>query len=231
MQTEDHFCRLSGKSCFGTTQHSLFGALALSPLMCAVPSLAQTTATVTVSANTPLGTIPSTAVGVNTAVWDGDLLDAAVPGLLGQAGVTTLRFPGGSTSDDYHWQTGSTSDGAYVNPSNTFDAFMGMAHQAGAAPILTVNYGSNAAGNGGGDPNEAAAWVDYANNTKHYGIKYWEIGNEIYGNGEYGASWEYDLHSDHSPSAYGANVAAFASAMKAKDPTIKVGVVLTSPGD
>jgi len=145
--------------------------------------------------------------------------------------VTTLRFPGGSTSDDYHWQTGSTSDGAYVNPSNTFDAFMGVAHQAGAAPILTVNYGSNAAGNGGGDPNEAAAWVDYANNTKHYGIKYWEIGNEIYGNGEYGASWEYDLHSDHSPSAYGANVAAFASAMKAKDPTIKVGAVLTSPGD
>lgn len=145
--------------------------------------------------------------------------------------MTTLRFPGGSTSDDYHWQTGSTSDGAYVNPSNTFDAFMGVAHQAGAAPILTVNYGSNAAGNGGGDPNEAAAWVDYANNTKHYGIKYWEIGNEIYGNGEYGASWEYDLHSDHSPSAYGANVAAFASAMKAKDPTIKVGVVLTSPGD
>jgi len=207
------------------------GALALSSLLCAAPSLAQTTATITVSANTPLGTIPGTAVGVNTAVWDGNLLDAAVPGLLGQAGVTTLRFPGGSTSDDYHWQNNSTSDGAYVNPSNTFDAFMGVAHQAGAAPILTVNYGSNAADNGGGDPNEAAAWVDYANNTKRCGIKYWEIGNEIYGNGEYGAAWEKDLHLDHSPSAYGANVAASASAMKAKDPTVKVGAVLTSPGD
>lgn len=229
--THGTFRRLSGKSRFCTAQRGLISALALSPLLCAAPSLAQTTATVTVSAGTPLGTIPTTAVGVNTAVWDGALLDAAVPGLLGQAGVTTLRFPGGSTSDQYHWQTGTASGGGYVNPSNTFDAFMGVAHQAGAAPIITVNYGSNAAGSGGGDPNEAAAWVDYANNTKHYGIKYWEIGNEIYGNGEYGASWETDLHSDHSPSGYGANVAAFASAMKAKDPTIKVGAVLASPGD
>ncbi len=225
------FDRLSGKNCFCTLRRSLIGAFALSPLLCAAPSQAQTTATVTVSANTPLGTIPSTAVGVNTAVWDSDLLDAAVPGLLGQAGVTTLRFPGGSTSDVYHWQTNSTSNGGYTNPNNTFDAFMGVATQAGAAPIITVNYGSNAAGSAGGDPNEAAAWVDYANNTKHYGIKYWEIGNEIYGNGEYGSAWEEDLHSDHSPSGYGANVAAYASAMKAKDPTIKVGVVLASPGD
>ncbi len=223
--------RLSSKSCFHTITHGLSGALALFPLVCAAAAFAQTTATVTVSANTPLGTIPKTAVGVNTAVWDGNLLDTAVPGLLGQAGITVLRFPGGSTADQYHWQTNSATGGGYVNPSNTFDAFMGVAGQAAAAPIITVNYGSNASGNAGGDPNEAAAWVDYANNTKHYGIKYWEIGNEIYGNGEYGSAWETDLHGDHSPSAYGTNVATFAAAMKAKDPTIKVGAVLTSPGD
>ncbi len=225
------FRRLSGKNCFYTMLPGMAGALALFSLLCTAPSLAQTTATVTVSANTPLGTIPRTAVGVNTAVWDADLLDAAVPKLLGRAGVTALRFPGGSTSDTYHWQTHSLTGGGHLDTRSTFDGFMGVAHQVGAVPIITVNYGSNAAGNGGGDPSEAAAWVDYANNAKHYGVKYWEIGNEIYGNGEYGASWEKDLHPDHSPSAYGANVAAFAAAMKQKDRAIKVGAVLTSPGD
>ena len=72
--------------------------------------------------------------------------------------------------------------------------------------------------------------MDYANNTKGYGVKYWEVGNEVYGNGEYGASFETDLHGDHSPTAYGANVAQYVSAMKAKDATIKVGAVLTAPG-
>lgn len=192
------------------------------------PALAQTTAAVTVNAASQRAAISPAAFGANTAVWDSRLFDPEVAPLLLRAGVTALRFPGGSTSDEYHWQTQS---GGGANPAITFDKFMRLAQAVRAAPIITVNYGSNAAGDGGGDPGEAAAWVDYANNTKHYGIKYWEIGNEIYGNGEYGAKWEKDLHSDHSPAAYGRNVAAFADAMKAKDPAIKVGVVLTSPGD
>ena len=48
-----------------------------------------------------------------------------------------------------------------------------------------MNYGSGTAA-------EAAAWVKYANVTKNYGVKYWEVGNEVYGNGAYGSSWEYD---------------------------------------
>ena len=164
------------------------GALALCPLLLAAPGWAQTTAQVTVNAAAPLGTIPTTAYGVNTAVWDGSLLDPAVPSLLTQAGATVLRYPGGSTSDDYHWQTHSLTDGGYLVPGDNFDGFMGVAQAAGATPVITVNYGSNAAGTGGGDPSEAAAWVDYANNVKHYGVKYWEIGNEIYGNAEYGGT-------------------------------------------
>ena len=216
------------------TTGSLRNVLALCPLLLAaasVPAPAQTAATVTVNTGTSLGTIPTTAFGVNTAVWDGYLLDSSVPTLLSQAGVTALRFPGGSTSDVYHWQTQSLTGGGYLVANDTFDNFMTVAHETGASPIITVNYGSNAAGNGGGDPNEAAAWVDYANNTKKYGVKYWEVGNELYGNGEYGAAWEEDLHTDHSPSAYGSNVVAYSAAMKSKDPTIKVGAVLASPGD
>ena len=197
------------------------------------PAFAQSNATVSVNVSAPLSTIPAQAFGVNTAVWDGALLDAAVPTLLKNAGVTVLRYPGGSTSDVYHWQSHSstTGTGAYVNPITTFDNFMTVAKNVGAAPVITVNYGSNAAGTDGGDPVEAAAWVRYANITKKYGVKYWEIGNEIYGNKQYGGNWEEDLHADQSPNAYGSNVNVFATQMKAVDPSIKIGVVLTAPGN
>jgi hypothetical protein len=199
----------------------------------ASPAAAQTAASVAVNAGSGLATIPGPAWGLNTAVWDGNLLDSGVPRLLSNAGVTALRYPGGSTSDVYNWQSNSIvpGQGNYANPNDNFDAFMGLVKSIGATPIITVNYGSNAAGAGGGDPGFAAAWVQYANITKGYGVKYWEIGNEIYGNGEYGASWETDLHAAHDPATYGKNVAQFAAAMKAVDPSIKIGAVLAAPGN
>jgi len=167
---------------------------------------------------------------MNTAVWDGHLLDGSMPSVLRQAGVTVLRFPGGSSADNYHWRTNSFCNGGYANPTDTFDAFMGVARATGAQPLITVNYGSNAACTGGGDPAEAAAWVRYANVTKGDGVKYWEIGNEVYGNGTYPGGWETDLHPHKGPAAYASNAAAFVDAMKAADPSIKVGVALTTPG-
>jgi len=198
----------------------------------ASPAMSQTAVSVGVNASTSLAAIPGPGFGLNTAVWDGNLLDAAVPNLLKQAGVAALRYPGGSTSDVYNWQTNSIvpGQGSYANPNNNFDAFMGVVRSVGAMPVVTVNYGSNQAGNGGGDPNYAAEWVRYANVTKGYGVKYWEIGNEVYGNGQYGSAWETDLHPQHDPATYGRNVVQFVNAMKAVDPTIKVGVVLAAPG-
>ncbi|HEY3994065.1 MAG TPA: cellulose binding domain-containing protein, partial [Ktedonobacteraceae bacterium] len=199
-------------------------------------------ASVTVNANNALGQLSSIAVGANTAVWDGNLLDAAVPGLLSAGGVKILRYPGGSTSDVYHWQSNTTVSGqSYANPSNTFDAFMGMAQATSAQAMITVNYGS-------GTPQEAANWVQYANkggagysgpvpsyaggsSSGHtYGIKYWEIGNEVYGNSTYGGNWEYDTNAP-GPQTYGNNVVAYSQAMKAVDPSIKIGAVLTAPGN
>ncbi len=180
---------------------------------------------ITISGNKSLGVIPATSIGINNAVWDGGLLNSDLPGLLSNAGIKIMRYPGGSTSDVYHWQTNTTEAGqSYANPSNTFDAFMGVAQKVGASPMITVNYGS-------GTPAEAAGWVQYANITKHYGIKYWEIGNELYGNGTYGSNWEYDLHTQKNATAYAENALQFIQAMKAIDPTIKIGVVLTVPGD
>jgi hypothetical protein len=183
----------------------------------------ETSATVTVTASQPIVTLPLAMGGVNVAVWDDHLTDAGNAALLQAAGLTLWRFPGGSTADMYLWQSNSCSNGMYTSPKDGIDGLMAMADAAGAKPLITVNYGSSTAA-------DAAAWVAYAKG-KHYGITYWEIGNEVYGNGYYGADWEIDSHADHSPTAYAANCLAYIAAMKAADPTIKVGVVVTMPGN
>jgi len=81
-------------------------------------------------------------------------------------------------------------------------------------------------------------------------ILYWEIGNEVFGNGYYekdGEGYTEDLHAPYakdpkesaklrrknraalSPETYGKNVVAFSQAMKAVDPAIKIGAVLNTP--
>ncbi len=199
-------------------------------------------AQVTVNAGQSLGSLTNLSQGINDAVWDSSMLDNTATTALKSTNVRTVRYPGGSASDVYHWQSNTTVTGqSYANPVNTFDAFMSTdVLPLGAQPIITVNYGS-------GTPQEAAGWVQYANkggagyngpvptyaggsSTGHnYGIKYWEVGNEIYGNGTYGASWEYDTHA-MGPATYATNVVAYSQAMKAVDSSIKVGAVLTAPG-
>ncbi|VVJ16246.1 Cellulase precursor [Amycolatopsis camponoti] len=195
-------------------------------LVAAVPAAAAATppeATVTVNAKAGLATVPDTALGINHAVWDSQLGTDTVADLFGAAGVRTMRYPGGSYGDIYHWKD-NTAPGGYVAPGTDFDTFMGGVRRAGAQPIVIANYGT-------GTPQEAADWVRYANVTKGYGVKYWEIGNELYGNGHYGANWEADDHEDKSPAAYAAGVVAYADAMKAADPSVKIGAVLTTPAN
>ena len=185
-------------------------------------SAATNSVTVSVNASQSLATVSSGLVGANVAIWDGLLADSQTSTLLRNASASFVRYPGGSYADIYHWQT-NTAPGGYVAPNTDFDHYMSMVNSTGAQPIVIANYGS-------GTPQEAADWVRYANVTKGYGVKYWEIGNEVYGNGHYGADWETDNHSDKSPHAYASNFLQYVSAMKAVDPTIKVGVVLTTPG-
>ncbi|BCJ40107.1 alpha-L-arabinofuranosidase [Actinoplanes ianthinogenes] len=200
--------------------------LALVSAVAGVPSAAGAAATdvrVDVDARAGLATVGDAALGVNHAVWDSQLGTPAVTDLLKDAGVQMVRYPGGSYADIYHWQT-HTAPGGYVAPNTDFDTFMAGAQRTGAQPMIIANYGT-------GTAQEAADWVRYANVTKKYGARYWTIGNENYGNGHYGASWEADDHADKSPKEYAENVVAYATAMKAVDPTIKVGAVLTMPGN
>jgi hypothetical protein len=199
------------------------------------------TASVTVNATAGLGSVPAHGIGVNTAVYDSDMNDAAIPPLLKAAGVTAMRYPGGSYSDIYNWQTQTAAAGGFVAPNTGFSSFMATANAVGAQPIITVNYGT-------GTPALAAAWVQSAASASD-GISYWEVGNEVYGNGTYGANWETDSHCHTSlngplvtvgsepsqtyncgPAEYAANVASFASAMHAADANAKVCAILTTPG-
>ncbi|MGA4684987.1 cellulose binding domain-containing protein [Micromonospora sp. AB353] len=179
--------------------------------------------TVTVNTRAGLATVPATALGVNHAIWDSQLGSAETSDLLKAAGVKMLRYPGGSYADIYHWET-HTAPGGYVAPNTDFDTFMAGARRVGAEPMIIANYGT-------GTPAEAAAWVRYANVTKGYGAKWWTVGNENYGNGHYGSAWEADDHPDKSAAQYARLVVEYADAMKAVDPSIKVGAVLTMPGN
>ncbi|PYC88356.1 alpha-L-arabinofuranosidase, partial [Streptomyces tateyamensis] len=220
--------------------------LAAGPLCTTAPSAgaaatATSAATVSVNAGQSLATVPATAIGTNGSVYDSKLTDAAVPGLLKQAGVGLVRFPGGSSSDSYNWKT--NSDLTYGTQAVDFDHYATMLQQSGAQGMVTVNYGSGDTIGAAETPAEtgaqlAADWVRYANVTHNYRIKYWEIGNEIYGNGTYSANWETDKHcasgsnpSNCGPAVYAQNVKAYIAAMKAVDPTIQIGVVLTAPGN
>jgi alpha-N-arabinofuranosidase len=161
-------------------------------------------------ARTVLETVDPRQFGLNTATWDGNLGASTTLSLLEAAGCSALRWPGGSTSDQYHWAS---------DPSGNA-TFMHTATNLGAQVFTTVNYGS-------GTASEAAGWVLAANKTNNCGFRYWEIGNECYG------SWETDDHAiPQDPYTYATNAVAYLEQMKAAFPSvpIKVGVVVV-PGE
>ncbi|MCY0899088.1 MAG: cellulose-binding protein [Firmicutes bacterium] len=190
------------------------------------------------------------AIGVNASAYDRDLQAMALPLLLRRAGVALIRFPGGSLADQYDWQT-NTDVVARQPEAVTFNQFVHLVDQAGATAMITVNYGSGAVIGRqthitGAEL--AAQWVSYANRVHHDRIRYWEIGNEVYGNGTYGFNWETDDHCHTvngervnltnepsqtygcGPLAYAENAKRYIDAMKAADPRITIGIVLTAAG-
>jgi Cellulose binding domain/Fibronectin type III domain len=178
---------------------------------------------VTVNAKSGMATVSPLALGINHAIWDPTLGTNETSDLLKAAGIKMLRYPGGSYGDIYKWET-HTAPGGFVAENTDFDTFMSAVRRVGAQPMIIANYGT-------GTPEEAAGWVRSANIDKGYGAKYWIIGNENYGNGHYGANWEADNHDDKSPAGYANLVVQFADAMKAVDPSVKIGAVLTMPAN
>jgi alpha-N-arabinofuranosidase len=151
--------------------------------------------------------------GINAAVWDGAYASPNTQSLLTELNNQALRFPGGSLSDVYHWQT-NMSEGQTFEWATSFDDFIQIAGATSAATYITVNYGT-------GTPEEAAAWVRYANVTLRSNVRYWEVGNENYG------SWEADNNTrPHDPVTYATRFKEYWLQMKAVDPSIKIGAVV-----
>lgn len=149
--------------------------------------------------------------------------------------TSIFRWPGGNFSSGYHWEdgVGPVHDRPVkydlewqMEESNRFgtDEFIKFCRKINAEPYICVNAGS-------GTAEEAAHWVEYCNlkgnsyyarmrekngNVDPYGIKYWGIGNELYGRGQIGRK---DIGQ------YIDCVKEFSKLMKRVDPTIKLIVV------
>jgi hypothetical protein len=159
-------------------------------------SLSVVTATVAIDTTNVLATVPQSFFGMHTSVYDTSLNDVSrLPALLQTSGITTLRYPGGSYADRYHWAqfsltplyasptpACSTLSPGFLGAGSDFGSFVKTLLATGTQALITVNYGTSVASstaslsagsqgvanhcsepNTAGQPQEAAAWVAYAN--------------------------------------------------------------------
>jgi alpha-N-arabinofuranosidase len=130
-----------------------------------------------------------------------DVLD-----LLRELRMGVLRWPGGNFVSNYHWTDGiGPRDARPRRPelawngeeSNRFgtDEFMAYCAELGTDPYICLNMGT-------GTLEEALAWVEYCNGARDtawaaarrengrdqpYRVRYWGLGNEMYGDWQVGA--------------------------------------------
>jgi hypothetical protein len=179
------------------------------------PACADCATQVTIDVNQTLRPADSRWFGANTVAWKSVFDSTYTVLLMREMGCTTLRFPGGSYADTYHWNQNS-------DPTK-FGNFMHVATNVPTPNVfITVNYGT-------GTSNEAAGWVANANITNQCGFKYWEVGNENYYSGEADQNTN-PPYAAHDAWTYAMRFCDYYHAMKAVDPTIKVGAV-AEPGE
>lgn len=178
---------------------------------------------------------------VYDGIWtaDGNKLREDTLDLIRQLNPPLIRYPGGNFASGYHWEDGIGAvekrphrhDAAWqAEESNKVgtDEFLAFCELIGTEPLLVVNDGS-------GTSEEAARWVAYCNNPVHteqgarraanghpepYNVRYWGIGNEVWGPWQIGTT---------SAQEYARRANKFITAMKAVDPSIKIVAVGNSP--
>jgi len=160
--------------------------------------------------------ISSAVFGINAALWDGDLLKPETKTYVKKINHGIVRYPGGLRADDDHWEQILANKDWMVDT----DEFLQWCKETGTSPMFTVNFGT-------GTAEEAAKWVEHTNKKKNANVKYWEIGNEIYGD------WhpQYAKYGADKGHTYGKRAKEFITAMKKVDPTIKVGVLGVLDGE
>src|SRR4051812_38675526 len=164
----------------------------------------QTPAQIAVQASRELWRIPPGVRGFN--FW-GTRSDAAFMPEYRKIGLNLLRFPPGQAGDQEPVSQELITDSSKVMKAVSGDM------------VVEVQLR-------GGTPEQAAKSVRYANAEKKYGARFWEVGNEP------------DLYQrragepNFAPAWYNERFLAYAQAMKAEDPSIKLfGPVLSNKLD
>jgi hypothetical protein len=167
-------------------------------------------------------------LGMNMAAWyDVVANDTGIVDAFQSAGIKAVRWPGGSWSDAYNWET-NTECGSYAATNDTFVNFVNdIAIPAGVDVALTADYGTGKNCTGYGDPTEAASWAAAAL-TDGITVSHMTVGNEEYG------SWETDNHTlKNNAATYAAATAGstgYYALVKAASPNTLVGVSV-NPGN
>lgn len=187
-------------------------------------------------------------LGGNVALWyrSSELESPQLERHLERWQPSLLRLPGGSWSDEIYWNGHGVRQGESFDASKleghkwqvdfsdyapgfrlakadgTLSDFHGnvdvkalhdYVRDRGAAAVVTVNAGT-------ATPEMAAEWVRWAT-AEGYEVAYWEVGNELDGEWELGNVGPDGTVVDADE--YARRFIAFAKAMKAVDPSIKVG--------
>ncbi len=108
------------------------------------------TLSTTVNIGSVIQPTPTDVVGVNIDWWDDQLSTTQTQQMVEAAGLNMFRFPGGSSSDDYHF---NVSDN-YSSGENTIPQFAEFIQSVGGTGLVTTDYGS-------GSPQEAEAELAY----------------------------------------------------------------------
>lgn len=146
--------------------------------------------------------------------------------------VHSTRFPGGTIGDNYLWSKKQTARQDWfpfnhaASPEDLdFDEFMSVTTCLGAQPSIVLNLRHwLAAGQLQDGIAEAESWVRYANKEKGYGIRYWELGNEVYGK-------KPQSQAPMTSRQYGQYYAEFRQRLKNVDSSIELGLVLPAKTD
>lgn len=223
----------------------------------AIPSSA--TYTVTVDRSSIITKVPLSLFGNNSNLWMTQIVTE--PDLMNH--ITNIhphiiRFPGGSISDVFFWNAmpstppadapdqllnaaGVSAAAGYwfgknaANWTFSVDNYYNMLQQTGNKGIITINYGYARYGKGA-NPVAAAAhlaadWVRYDNGR----TRYWEIGNENFGDWEAGYRIKLADNQDGQPEylsgqLYGQHFKVFVDSMKKAaqeiGKTIYIGAVM-----
>lgn len=180
-------------------------------------------------------------LGVNQLAYGRDSYGFLLPGkktvqpemaqILKEIGVRSMRYPGGCGGTHmYDWKKSAGMKGGYQGLGLL--QFLKVCEETGAEPMLGISAFR-------GTPEEAAEFVEFLNapddgkskwaaarvklgHPEPYNIRYIEYGNETYHGNHYVKPQQRVL-----PEEYARNYLAFRKAMKAVDPKIQLGLVLS----